>query len=64
MRDRGRIERGHGAWPLHRLFAAGPAGMCSFNGGDGALAGFRAIVKVTVDMDGIWHWEGVESHGS
>jgi hypothetical protein len=45
-------------------FAAGPAGMCSFNGGDGALAGFRAIVKVTVDMDGIWHWEGVESHGS
>ena len=44
--------------------AAGPAGMCSFNGGDGALAGFRAIVKVTVDMDGIWHWEGVESHGN
>jgi hypothetical protein len=43
-------------------FAAGPAGMCSFNGGDGALAGFRAIVKVTVDMDGIWHWVGVESH--
>src|SRR6185295_17811827 len=33
----------------------GPAGQCSFNGGDGALEGFRAIVKVTVDMDGIWH---------
>jgi hypothetical protein len=43
-------------------FAAGPAGMCSFNGGSGALAGFRAIVKVTVDGSGIWHWVGDESH--
>ena len=42
----------------------GPAGQCAFNGGDGALAGFRAIVKVTVDMDGIWHWVGLESHGN
>ena len=43
-------------------FAAGPAGMCTFNGGSGRLAGFLAVVKVTVDADMIWHWEGVQTH--
>jgi hypothetical protein len=45
-------------------FAAGPAGMCTFNGGSGRLAGFQAVVKVTVDADMIWHWEGVETHNT
>ena len=44
-------------------FAAGPAGICTFTAGNGSLAGFRAVVKVTVDANMIWHWVGVESHG-
>jgi hypothetical protein len=45
-------------------FAAGPAGICTFTAGSGSLAGFRAVVKVTVDDDDKWHWVGVESHGT
>ena len=36
-----------------------PLGMCSFTGGSGTLAGFRAIIAVTVDADGEWHWDGL-----
>ena len=39
-------------------FSAGPAGICAFYGGSGKLAGFQAIVKVSVDAKQIWHWEG------
>ena len=39
-------------------FGAGPKGMCAFYAGSGSLAGFTAIVAVTVDAGGIWHWEG------
>jgi hypothetical protein len=39
-------------------FGAGPAGMCAFYAGSGKLAGFQAIVKVTVDAKQVWHWEG------
>lgn len=39
-------------------FGGGPAGMCAFYAGSGKLAGFQAIVKVTVDDKQIWHWEG------
>lgn len=39
-------------------FGAGPAGFCAFYGGNGTLAGFQAIVKVTVDAKRIWHWDG------
>jgi len=35
-----------------------PLGMCSFTGGSGSLAGFRAIAAVTVDAQGIWSWDG------
>ena len=35
-----------------------PLGLCAFNAGSGALAGFQAIVKVTVDDKQLWHWEG------
>jgi hypothetical protein len=37
---------------------AGPKGMCAFYAGSGSLAGFTAIVQVTVDAKQIWHWEG------
>lgn len=39
-------------------FGGGPAGMCAFYAGSGKLAGFQAIVKVTVDAKQVWHWEG------
>ena len=39
-------------------FAGGPEGLCAFYGGNGTLAGFQAIVKVTKDAKQIWHWEG------
>jgi hypothetical protein len=35
-----------------------PEGTCAFHAGSGSLAGFQAIVKVTVDDKQIWHWEG------
>src|SRR5215207_8194149 len=37
-------------------FGGGPAGLCAFYAGSGSLAGFEAIVKVTVDAAGLWHW--------
>lgn len=38
---------------------ASPAlGTCAFHAGSGALAGFQAVVKVTVDEKQIWHWDG------
>ena len=39
-------------------FSGGPAGLCAFYGGNGTLAGFQAIVKVTKDAKQIWHWDG------
>lgn len=38
--------------------ASPPLGTCAFHAGSGALAGFQAIVKVTVDDKQIWHWDG------
>ena len=35
-----------------------PLGTCAFHAGSGTLAGFQAVVKVTVDDKQIWHWEG------
>ena len=39
-------------------FGAGPKGICAFYAGSGALAGFTAIVHVTVDDKQVWHWDG------
>lgn len=35
-----------------------PLGTCAFHAGSGTLAGFQAIVKVTVDDKQVWHWDG------
>jgi hypothetical protein len=44
------------------------AGICTFNGGNGKLAGFQAVVKVTFTGTGNgvnkFHWEGVETHNA
>jgi hypothetical protein len=39
-------------------FGVGPKGVCAFYAGSGALAGFSAIVQVTVDAKQVWHWNG------
>jgi hypothetical protein len=33
-------------------------GRVTFSGGIGALAGFQADAKVSVDSSGAWHWDG------
>ena len=38
--------------------ASPPLGTCAFHAGSGTLAGFQAIVTVTVDDKQIWHWDG------
>lgn len=38
--------------------ASPPLGTCAFHAGGGTLAGFQAIVTVTVDDKQIWHWDG------
>ena len=35
-----------------------PVGTCAFNAGSGTLAGFQAVVTVTVDAKQVWHWDG------
>jgi hypothetical protein len=38
--------------------ASPPSGTCAFHAGSGTLAGFQAVVAVTVDDEQIWHWDG------
>jgi len=38
--------------------ASPPVGTCAFHAGSGTLAGFQAVVRVTVDDKQIWHWDG------
>lgn len=34
-------------------------GMCSFYAGTGKLDRFHALVDVTIDASGLWHWDGM-----
>ena len=34
------------------------SGACTFWAGSGKLVGFRALVNLTVDGDGLFHWDG------
>jgi hypothetical protein len=48
------------------IFDARPTenrGFCAFSAGSGALAGFTAIFKVSIDAIGAWHLDG-ESYGT
>jgi hypothetical protein len=38
--------------------ASPPLGTCAFHAGSGKLAGFQAVVTVTVDDKQVWHWDG------
>ena len=33
-------------------------GLCTFWGGTGTLAGYTAMIDVTIDDTGLWHWDG------
>jgi hypothetical protein len=33
-------------------------GICAFWKGTGTLTGFHAVVHVTIDAKGVWHWDG------
>ena len=33
-------------------------GRVTFSGGTGRFRGFRAKARVSVDKDGVWHWDG------
>ena len=37
------------------------AGACTFWAGSGALAGFQALVNLTIDPKGLFHWDGAYS---
>jgi hypothetical protein len=43
------------------LVIADLPGRCTFWGGTGKFEHFRARASVSVDEDGIWHWEGTYS---
>jgi hypothetical protein len=38
--------------------AGASPGMCAFWRGKGTLAGFHAIIHVTIDSKHLWHWDG------
>jgi hypothetical protein len=33
-------------------------GLCTFWAGTGSLTGFTSVVDVTIDADGLWHYDG------
>lgn len=37
---------------------AASVGLCTFWAGTGSLAGFTAVLDVTIDEAGAWHWDG------
>jgi hypothetical protein len=62
-----RIDDAHGNTATgYCIFDGRPTeerGFCTFWAGKGALAGFTAIFKVTIDATGEWHLDG-ESYGN
>jgi len=49
---------GNEAYGHVTLDLAKAKGRITFSGGTGALAGFQANAKVSVDSSGTWHWDG------
>jgi hypothetical protein len=60
------LSAGHGsAADGHvTLNLATAQGTVTFAGGTGAFATFRGSANVTVDANGVWHWDGTYSFGS
>lgn len=34
-------------------------GICTFWKGTGTLTGFHAVVHISIDSKGLWHWDGI-----
>lgn len=60
------LSAGHGSAASGHvvLNIANAQGTVTFNGGKGAFAKFQASADVTVDGDGVWHWDGTYSFRS
>jgi hypothetical protein len=52
----GNIAAGH----CTLVFASLP-GRCTFSGGTGKFRHFHASAAVSVDLTGLWHWDGIYS---
>jgi hypothetical protein len=57
------LSSGHGGAAVGHVVldlttAQGPV---TFSGGTGRFRGFRAKARVSVDKDGVWHWDGTYS---
>ena len=53
--------RGSAAYGHVTLNIATAQGTVVFDGGTGAFAKFQGSANVTVDADGVWHWDGAYS---
>jgi hypothetical protein len=60
------LSAGHGsaAYGHVTLNLATAQGTVTFDGGTGAFAKFQGSANVTVDADGVWHWDGTYSFSS
>ena len=52
------LYAGPGNVALGHVTLPGETGVITFRGGSGAFRGFRATADVSVDDQGIWHWDG------
>ena len=60
------LSAGHGS-AAHghvTLNLATAQGTITFDGGTGAFVKFQGSANVTVDADGVWHWDGTYSFSS
>jgi hypothetical protein len=57
------LSKGHGSAALGHvvLDLAAAQGRVTFSGGTGKFAMFQAEVDVSVDAEGVWHWDGTYS---
>lgn len=54
------LEAGGGTATGYCIFETKPSiGICTFWKGTGSLARFTAVLDVTVDAAGLWHWDGI-----
>ena len=56
-----RIDAWHGntATGYCQVDAKTATGLCTFWKGTGKLTGFHAVLNVSVDAKGLWHWDGI-----
>ena len=58
------LSKRHGSAAFGHVVLNGTTSRVTFSGGRGAFAGFHAAADVSVDAEGVWHWEGTYSFTS